>query len=171
MKRLAFVTPLLLLGGLAGGVATAEAGNTVSTRGDEVLKPNSFVRTNLRFSPGGVNVQSGETVTWTNADKTEAPHTVTIATANQLVQNFSDFLLGTCPDCDAAIGAALAGHFPPGPPVPVIDDGDGAFEDPGDSMLFFPGQSVSAEMTAPSGSTLFYFCAIHAWMQGTIKVR
>lgn len=171
MKRLISLAALLALAALAtGGIATADAGKTVSTRGDEVLAPNKFVRTDLRFSPGTVTVKSGDTVTFIHADKTDAPHTVTLATPNQLVQTFSDFVLGTCPDCDAAIGGALGGHFPAGPPVLELDDGDGQFDDPGDSVLFFHGQSVSKQIDAPAGTTLFYFCAIHPWMQGAITV-
>ena len=76
------------------------------------------------------------------------------------------------PTCDAAIGAALGGHFSTVPPTLVLDpDGDGEFDSPGDSMLFFPGGSVSAQINSPAGTTLFYFCAIHPWMQGTINVK
>jgi plastocyanin len=30
---------------------------------------------------------------------------------------------------------------------------------------------VTFNVTAKKGSTLSYFCAIHPWMQGTIKVK
>jgi plastocyanin len=172
MRRVTFMVAVLGLAALAtAGIATAESGKTVHTRGDEVLRPNQSIRSDLRFSPGSVTVKSGDTVTWVHSDDTDAPHTVTIATENQLVQTFSDFLLGTCPDCDAAIGAALGGHFPGGPPVPELDDGDGEFDDPGDSVLFFPGQTFAKQINSPAGTTLFYFCAIHPWMQGSISVK
>ena len=29
---------------------------------------------------------------------------------------------------------------------------------------------VAAKITAPAGTVLHYFCAIHPWMQGTIRV-
>lgn len=171
MRRFAFFAALLALTALVtGGVAIADSGKTITTRGDEVLEPNKFVRADLRFSPGSATIKSGEEVTWTAADKAGAPHTVTLATPNQLVQNFSDFILGTCPDCDAAQGAALAGHFPGGPPVPVLDDGDGEFNNPGDSLLLFAGDSVTRQINVASGTTLFFFCAIHPWMQGEIRV-
>ncbi|MGH2764652.1 MAG: cupredoxin domain-containing protein [Actinomycetota bacterium] len=172
MRRLTLVAVVLGLMALATvGIATADSGKTVHTRGDEVLEPNRFVRSDLRFSPGTATIKSGDTVTWVNADDAQAPHTVTIATENQLVQTFSHFVLGTCPDCDAAIGAALGGHFPGGPPVPELDDGDGEFDDPGDSVLFFPGQSFAKQINSPAGTTLSYFCAIHPWMQGSISVK
>lgn len=159
---------------LVVGVIVVSAGGTktVYTRGDEVLHPNKRVFSDLRFSPGPVTIQSGDTINWTHADKTEAPHTVTIATPDQLVQSFGDFL-GACPACDAAAGAALVGHnLFGGPPFNfVLDDGDGEFDDPGDSLLFFHGQTVSAQINAPPGTTLYYFCALHPWMQGTIEVK
>jgi hypothetical protein len=37
------------------------------------------------------------------------------------------------------------------------------------SLLFFTGESISARISAPVGSTLLYLCAIHPWMQGSIK--
>jgi plastocyanin len=40
-----------------------------------------------------------------------------------------------------------------------------------DTLLVFPGESVSAQVTAPAGSTLRYLCAPHPWMQGTIDVK
>jgi plastocyanin len=171
-------TPMILLAVVAllaltsVAVFSASPARTVKTLGDEVLKPNVMISSNLRFEPGPLTIRSGDTVTWVHSDDTEAPHTVTLANENELVRTFADFL-GACPPCTAAINAALAGHFPPNqPPVPVLDpDGDGLFDSPGDSLLFFPGESVSAAVAAPSGSTVYYFCAIHPWMQGTIDVR
>ncbi len=166
---IAALTGLLLV---ALGAAGAYAGsNTETTRGDEVLEPNQRISSNLRFSPGQDALASGETMTWVHGDKTLAPHTVTLATADELVGNFDDFF--GCEPCLAAIGAALAGHFPDEfTVVPVLDpDGDGLFDSPGDSMLFFPGQTISAQISNPAGEILYYFCAIHPWMQGTIEVN
>jgi hypothetical protein len=53
----------------------------------------------------------------------------------------------------------------------VIDVGSPGLDAPGDSLLFFAGESISATISAPAGSTLFYLCAIHPWMQGSISVR
>ncbi|MGH2651068.1 MAG: cupredoxin domain-containing protein, partial [Actinomycetota bacterium] len=64
----------------------------------------------------------------------------------------------------------LAGHFGGGPPVLVIEVGGPGLDAPGDSLLLFPGESISASVSAPAGSTLFYLCAIHPWMQGSITV-
>jgi len=170
--RIVTMIPLIVLVLVGVGAVGADTGGrTVFTRGDEVLMPNILIRSDLRFSPGRVGIDSGEMMTWVHADKTLAPHTMTLATPEQLVENFEDFLF--CGECAAAIGAALAGHFPPGlPPVPVLDpDGDGEYGTPADSLLIFPGETVSAQINSAAGTTLLYFCAIHPWMQGSIEVN
>ena len=42
----------------------------------------------------------------------------------------------------------------------------------GDSAFMFPDQNtLQFKVTANKGSRLFYFCAIHPWMQGKMKVN
>ena len=42
----------------------------------------------------------------------------------------------------------------------------------GDSAFIAPGQkSFSFKVTAKKGSSLYYYCAIHPWMQGKLKVN
>jgi hypothetical protein len=53
----------------------------------------------------------------------------------------------------------------------VVNAGAPGLDAPGDSLLFFDDQSVTATVSAPSGARLFYLCAIHPWMQGQITVR
>ena len=40
----------------------------------------------------------------------------------------------------------------------------------GDSIIMLPGDSFSVQVTAPAGTVLHFFCAIHPWMQGEIAV-
>ena len=54
---------------------------------------------------------------------------------------------------------------------PVVNAGEPGLDAPGDSLFFFDDTSISAPVTAPSGTTLKYLCAIHPWMQGTIVVE
>jgi hypothetical protein len=67
-------------------------------------------------------------------------------------------------------GAALEGHFGGGVPVPVLEAGNTGLDAPGDSLLLFPGGSVDGVISAPAGTTLYYLCALHPWMQGSITV-
>lgn len=173
-RKLYLVVVAVLVSAVIGaGVALADGSKTVKTLGDEVLKPNVKVEASLRFSPGPTTIEVGDSINWVGADKAGAPHTVTLTrNPSALVRTFSDFLLGTCPDCDAAIGAALGGHFGAGPPVLELGTGDG-FGDDGDSILFggpFPNATQELTNVAP-GETIFYFCAIHPWMQGSISVN
>lgn len=64
-----------------------------------------------------------------------------------------------------------AAHFGTTPPTLVVDVGGAGLDSPGDSLLFFAGESISATVSAPSGTTLYYLCTIHPWMQGSITVR
>ncbi len=42
----------------------------------------------------------------------------------------------------------------------------------GDSAFIAPGQkSFKFKVTAKKGSKLFYYCAVHPWMQGKITVK
>jgi hypothetical protein len=43
-------------------------------------------------------------------------------------------------------------------------------DQPGDSLWLAPGATISSQVSAPAGTTLFYLCAIHGWMQGRLTV-
>ena len=160
MRRiLAFLAAVATLATLAGVVVAAD--KNVRTTGDERVVLNAMVQATLRFTPGMIKVASGDEVTWTYDDSSGAPHTVTVV-ANPPGPSLGEIF--ACAEC----AAAMAAHGALGP---VVDVGDPGLDQPGDSLLFFPGQSVSAAVTAPPGATLQYLCAIHPWMQGTIQVQ
>jgi plastocyanin len=152
---------------LATNVVFATAGNNVRTMGDERVVPNTLVQTTLRFTPGQIMVASGETVTWTHDDETTAPHTVTI------VEDFPEPTLDAIFGCGAPgqpCAVALEAHFANGF-NPVVEVGAAGLDSPGDSLFFFDDTSITATVSAPSGTTLNYLCAIHPWMQGEIVVN
>lgn len=160
MRRfVALLAAVATLATLASVVTAANPG--VRTTGDERVVLNAMVQATLRFTPGMIKVDSDEEVTWTHDDATTAPHTVTIV-ADPPGASLEEIF--ACAEC----GAALAAHGALGP---VVDVGEPGLDQPGDSLLFFEDQSVTAAVTAPSGTTLQYVCAIHPWMQGTIEVR
>jgi hypothetical protein len=51
-----------------------------------------------------------------------------------------------------------------------VNAGGTELDQPGDSLLLFPGESISAEVSAAAGTTVSYVCAIHPLMQGSITV-
>jgi plastocyanin len=165
MKRrlLPFITAVLAVALIANGAVAAPS--AVRTTGDERVVPNAMVQATLRFTPGFVGVTSGDDITFTHDDKSTAPHTATIVEA--FPGNTLDEIFG-CGAPTEPCGQALAAHAVLGP---VVDPGDDGFNEPGDSLFFLDDTSISAQVTAPAGTTLLYLCAIHPWMQGTIAVR
>lgn len=149
------------------GVGMAGSGNNVlRTLGDESFIPNVQVQANLKFSPGTLRVASGDTLTIQHADKAPAPHTFTIVGSEELPETIEELFEGeSCPTCDAAGGA----HQATDPPTLLVDGGDG-FNELGDSVLFFHGQTVEVEITAAPGESLTFICIIHPWMSGTLSV-
>ena len=152
------------------GAASAGPARTVQIGGGEQFVPNAMIMATLRFLPGPLSVASGDTVTWTNG--TDEPHTITIVDAVDVPTSLQQVF-----ECSAPGGPcfpALSGHLATNPPTFVLGGGaDGAagLDGVGDSLLVFPGGAISASVTAASGSTLHYLCAIHPWMIGSIAVR
>lgn len=168
MRRLTVVLAVGLAAILSTGIVLAASDQTVRTNGDNKLVPNAMIQSTLRFMPGKISVASGDAVTWQHDDRTTEPHTVTVVDESDLPTTV-DEVFG-CQAPGEPCGDALAAHF--GPPLnPVVNAGAPGLDAPGDSLLFFDDQTVTATVSAPSGARLFYLCAIHPWMQGQITVR
>jgi plastocyanin len=152
---------------LAATGAPGAGGVLVVTKGTELFDINGGVTATFRFAPEVLSVPSGTTVTWKHTDTSSDPHSITIVTdKRQLPRNFEG---ANCKACQAA----QQGHFPNGKrPVAVLNKGAPGLDAQGDSLLIRPkrGASVSAVISAPAGTTLYYVCIIHPWMQATIKV-
>ncbi len=169
MRKLVILVVVVALVAVAsGGVVTAGPARTVKTKGGEQFVPNAMLLGNIKFAPGPITVNSGDTATWEHADRTEDPHIITIVNEADLPTTVQEVLF--CPLCGVTIGE----HFPDGAPVFVREDDDDTefgLDGVGDSLLIFDNESISAEITAPADTTLFYLCAIHPWMQGSIRVK
>jgi plastocyanin len=163
------------------GAAAKPKKNEIRIVGGEQFKAGEFFKVDLRFKPRNTTVKSGSTVKLVNKSKLPEPHTITFVKKQFLPTSF-----------DVAVNdKLLEAHqvdpnneeAPPG--VLVVDNGaavpeggtlnvDTGFtpDTAGDSAFIAPGQkSFSFKVTADKGSRLFYFCAIHPWMQGKIKVN
>ncbi|MBI2238521.1 MAG: hypothetical protein HYU54_08370 [Actinobacteria bacterium] len=168
MRKIAILAGALVLA-VATGVAVSASPGTVLVRGGEKFVPNALIQSTFRFSPGGIMATSGQVVTWTDAALFPEPHTVTIVDQSDLPADIEEVF--GCQGPEEVCGKALAGHFPEdAPPVVVLNVGDPGLGQAGDSLLFFPGGSISATVSAAAGTTLYYLCAIHPWMQGSIAV-
>ena len=170
MRKFTVALGAALVLALSIDVAAGASSTTVAVRGGERFVPNAMIQSTFRFSPGPINVSSGQEITWVDEGQIADPHTITVVAE---LPATLDEVFG-CQDPGPPpqpCAVALAGHFPPnGPPVPVLNTGAPGLDAPGDSLLLAPDGSVSAVVSAPAGTTLLYLCAIHPWMQGSITV-
>ena len=175
------------LGLAAGGVASAGAAgkasapkkNEIVIKGKFVFKAGYFAHDDQRFKPLSASVKSGATVTVRNKSKAPDPHTITFIESSLIPDSFESPI----------IGATFAAHQPGGEEAPLVvklDDGVpaadqsaplavntlGTLDAAGDSEFMDVGQKKTTfVVTAAKGATLPFFCAIHPWMQGKIKVK
>jgi plastocyanin len=143
------------------GVSSAASGRTVRITGSDQFIPNAKVMATFRFAPGPLTASSGETVRWVN--DTDEPHTISVVAKADLPTSIEEVF--NCAVC----GSIFAAHG--SPPAAVVNVGAAGFDTVGDSLWINPGATVSTTISATSGSTLHYMCAIHPWMQGTITVH
>jgi plastocyanin len=165
-----------LVPALVAGPALAQATKTVEVRGGDTLNPGQFIKNNFHFQPKNISVTSGSVVRWVDNDKdADDPHTVTIADQADLPQTIEQG--DACFEPGGLCIETLEAHDPGLDELPpfnfVVNTGGPGLDARGDSLLFGGpfAQSVEAQVTAPAGSTLYYLCVIHPWMQGRINVR
>jgi len=168
----------------AAGVATpagaAAKKNQIRILGHSVFKAGYFARDDQRFSPLRASVKSGALVTVKNKSKTKDPHTLSFVQKKFLPTDFDPAAAGplfglhqlsdeegVMPIFKIDNGAPAADQA-----APLQVDTLGTADAAGDSELIGPGQrSTRFQVTAESGSRLYYFCIFHPWMQGKIKVK
>jgi plastocyanin len=162
-----------LIAVLGAGVAVARVQDRTNVRtvGADTFEANALIMSTLRFEPGTLTVASGDTIRFIHDDETFQPHTVSFVLKGNLPTNADEVFACQAPGevCDDF----LVGHFGGGANR-LEDDDDGEFgiDAQGDSLLLLgPGSALSAEVTAPNGTNLYYLCAVHPWMQGKIRVE
>jgi plastocyanin len=156
---------------LVATAAGAAGGVTVKILGGETFKPNTADPPNkldvdsMRFAPGVVRVKSGSTITWVN--RGGEPHTATVVTRRHLPKSASNCGRG----CQIAGGHLNDPNDPSkGIKAPVLNAGKPGFDREGDSVAIPPHGKVGIKVSAKRGTTLWYICAVHPWMQGKIVV-
>jgi plastocyanin len=143
-------------------------GPFVAALGNFKTTINRNIRLTFRYTPGRLEVNRGQRVTFLDAGKIQEPHTITVAERSKLPDTI-DEVFG-CRGRDSACGPAR-GHFVTQPPTRRLNEGRAGLNTVGDSLLIPTQGSIRARITAPSGSTLHYLCVIHPWMQGHLKVN
>ena len=156
--------------------AIAADTKTITIKGGMTVKPGKSFTDNQRFSPLAGSVKSGSTISIVNKAKSEDPHTFSLAKASDIPKTIAQG--NKCFEGGACAQLFQAHEVPEddGPPKkPLVDVGAEGFDQPGDSVVISPpgapGSSAKVKITAKKGTTLNYFCAIHPWMQGKIKVK
>jgi plastocyanin len=172
VARIAAVATLVLASVFAFTGSSAAQDKTIRTLGTEDVHINSKIFSNLRFSPGHTSLKSGDDLTLSHDDSTDEPHTLTIVNASDLPSDVEEVFgcgePGTiCDEVFATVGPRIIDDTQ----AQFINVAGGSGLDARLDTLWLPtGTSITVPVTAPSGTTLSYFCAIHAWMQGTITV-
>ena len=166
----------------SGGLALANSssgGATVKTLSGQSYAINKYAQENLRFAPGTVTVTSGSTLTFKFGDKEDEAHTLTILPKSQLPRTTAQ--INNCRPCQVAAGHLKnpknqATALTPANPIVhwTLNKGQEGLDTAGDSLAIQSGgphKTISAVVSAPSGTVLYFLCAIHPWMQGKIIVK
>jgi plastocyanin len=182
MRKWYVLPAALVCAAVATSVALASghaaAGNaTVKTLSGEKVKINQYFQDTLRFSPGTISVKSGATLTFEYGDKEQEPHTLTIVPKGSLPKTPDQVM--NCGICEKLASGHLKNpKAQPDQSNPIVhwtlNKGKPGLDVAGDSFAIQPDpthKSISVKVSAPAGSTLYFVCAVHPWMQGKIVVR
>jgi plastocyanin len=148
---------------LAASSAPSKA--TLHTVGKSSYKINQYAQDGSRFDKSALTIKSGGTLTV--ADKSGAPHTFSFVTKKQLPKTTNQ--INNCAVCNT-LGAQHQLDAQGNPTVLSVNAGATGFDKAGDSQVIAPKKSVKLKITAKKGSTLYYLCLIHPWMQGKLTV-
>ena len=177
--RPAALLMLLLALAAVGGTALAKSRKapnkatiTVGGKGSAkfVINKYGLFKDGDHFSPGKVAIRSGGTLTLKS--KSEEPHTFSIVAKKDLPRTRGQ--LNRC----GAPGTVCEKFFTAhqidqqgNPGKPVIDIGAPGVDQVGDSFVLAPKKSQTLTVSAKPGTTLYFMCVIHDWMQGSLRVR
>ena len=142
---------------------------------------NKSATDTMYFAPGSVSVKSGETITFTYAGKPgDEPHTISVVAKQDLPTTAAQ--INACSNGgNKTCNGIIAGHIknpklPPGPTNDIVhwtvNKGKAGLDRAGDSVAIEGAKhkSISIKVTAPAGTTLYFFCLAHPWMHGKITV-
>lgn len=171
--HLALFVAAALAGTAVAVPAIAQNGSAkIIIKGGAKMKPGKSITDTQRFTPLSATVKAGGTLTIVNKAKSKDPHTVSIVKRSELPRTAAG--MNKCYEggpCAALEQAHTGGEEGEGPPKnPVVNVGEDGFDQPGDSVVLM-AKTTRVKVSAAKGRNLSYLCAIHPWMQGTIKSR
>jgi plastocyanin len=163
-----------------GSPAKSHQGGVVVLAKDKgvTFAANKYVQDNMYFAPGTVTVKSGDSLTFKFGDtKAMEPHTLTIVKQSDLPKTGDE--VENCKPCQRYATPHL--KHPKAPPDqnnPIVhwtlNKGQPGLDAVGDSIAIQqpgPHKSITVQVSAPAGTTLYFVCAVHPWMQGKIVVH
>ncbi|MFN2489737.1 MAG: hypothetical protein ABR529_08390 [Actinomycetota bacterium] len=159
---------------LSGGVAAQAGGGgapTVEIVGGIEIAPNEYLQLTLRFDPEDVDVASGGRVRWVETADLKEPHTVTIVREGALPENFEE--AEACYAPGHACARALKAHEKKKGVRRVVEakGSKKGLDEVRDSRWIKPNKTIRPTISAPAGETLYYLCATHPWMQGSVTTE
>jgi len=140
--------------------------------------PNKYIQDNMYFAPGTVSVKSGESLTFKFGDTNAMePHTLTIVNKSDLPKTGAQ--IENCKPCEKYATPHLKNpKAPPDEHNPIVhwvlNKGQPGLDTVGDSIAIQqpgPHKRMTVKVSAPPGTTLYFVCAVHPWMQGKIIVH
>ena len=166
--------------GVAVAATTAAAPKSVTIKEAQTFKaiPNRYVQDGLRWAKDVYTVKSGGTITVVNNKNGEGPHTFTVVKRKDLPRTAQAmFNCAICNKLAQAHGADPNSNAPP--KFQYLENGVGQatppeVNQPGDSGVTGSGQKneqISFKVTAKKGTSLYFMCIIHPWMQAKVQVQ
>lgn len=182
LKKLTAVAAAILVAlgvtSIAMAAGTAPAKVTIKSKTSFKFKPNRYIQDGLRWAKDSYSVRSGGTLHVVNGDGSEGPHTFTILARKDVPKTAKT--LFNCKACNKLTKAHGADPNSEAPPkFPFLENGVGQatapdVDRPGDSGVIGTGKkgdAVDFKVTAKAGTTLYFVCLIHPWMQSKVEVK
>lgn len=176
---------VITLGLVAGGSAVAVAAGsapkhtTINAVTSFKVKINRYVQVGTRWQKDVYDVKSGGTITVVNLAASDGPHTFSVVKKGDLPRTAKQ--INNCKICGTIAQEHGINPQSQGPPTPkflFVENGTGTntapnVDRPGDSAFIAPSQKakVTLKVTAKPGTTLYFVCIIHPWMQAKLIVQ
>lgn len=176
--RFAGVTAAVVVGCSAAAMAAGSAPKHATIKAVTSTKVviNRYIQDGTRWKQDIYHVRSGGTITVVNLAASDGPHTFSVVKKSALPRTVSQ--INNCKICLVIAkehGANPGSNAPP--QFLYVENGIGTntppnIDRPGDSAFVPPIQNakVTLKVTAKPGTTLYFVCAVHPWMQAKLIV-
>jgi hypothetical protein len=179
-KWLAAITTVGLVAGVSS-VAVAANGKgpkhaTINAVTSTTVKINRYIQDGTRWQNDVYTIRSGGTITIVNRAASDGPHTFSVVRKSDRPRTTRQ--INACKICQTVAKEHGANPQSQAPPkFPFVENGTGSTTPPnvdrvGDSAFIAPvqGAKVTLKVTAKPGTTLYFMCVIHPWMQAKLIV-